>query len=119
MADDSNLIKVIEEFSKQVNSKLDLLAADVNGLKTDVGSLKSDVGSLKSEMVEVRKTQGEHTEMIDALTGDILVVQKKVDVLPDQMKLYYENNKRDINDIRKKLNMPVSPLLTEQSEFSH
>ncbi len=112
MADDSNLIKVIEEFSKQVNSKLDLLAADVNGLK-------SDVGSLKSEMVEVRKTQGEHTEMIDALTGDILVVQKKVDVLPDQMKLYYENNKRDINDIRKKLNMPVSPLLTEQSEFSH
>ncbi len=88
---------------------------EVHGKKLDEHSQKLDEHGQKLD--ELGSTQNEHTGKIDALIAEVSVMHQEIGGLRDQTKLYYENNKRNINQIRQKLGMPKSPSLTEAADY--
>ncbi len=46
---------------------LEVMQADISGLKTDVAGLKTDVAQLKTDVVELRATQEKHSAALEEL----------------------------------------------------
>lgn len=88
---------------------------DEHSAKLDEHGKKLDEHGQK--LNELGSTQDEHTGKIDALIAEVSDMHQDIGGLRDQTKLYYENNKRDISEIRQKLGMAKSPSLTEAADY--
>ncbi len=61
----------------RIESKLDVLTADVDGLKTDVGELKADVGSLKTHVSSLETRMGGLENRFDKLEINMSLFDSK------------------------------------------
>ena len=82
---------------------------------------------LKEELKPVIETQKEHSrkldehsknfdkqdEKLDSLTTELAYVHKKVDVAHDLVQALYENNKREIDEIKDYVGWPKQPYFGE------
>ena len=64
---------------------------------------------LDQALKPIIETQQIHTRKIDALTADMHKVQKLAETTVDIVKARYENNKREIDEIKDHLEMPKQP----------
>ena len=86
MANDD--LKKIKEFQSVMNEKLDTIGRDLN---------------------EVKNTQKDHTRRLEALAGDTEQLLMDVKGIRDKEGMAHSRNKREINEIKKHLDLPIIP----------
>jgi len=75
---------------KQIGEELDRILKPVY----------DDLDELKKDVKDVKKTQKEHTEMIDALTGDVMTLQGQMGAVHDDIKIIKERHQKDTEEIK-------------------
>ena len=95
---DENKLKAIVE--EVVNKAVDPIKEDLAGVKQDLAGVKKDLSKIK-------KTQKDHTGKLEALSGDMEQVLSEVKATHDEIGLWHQRDKREINEIKKHLNLPI------------
>lgn len=105
-----------EEVTGVVQTQLEPIKKDLKGLRGDVDSLTGDVGELREDVNVVKrdvnvlkKDMKELSENVDAARGDIEHLHMNVKGIRDKESLFHSRNKREIDEIKTHLNMPLIP----------
>lgn len=111
--DEGKLKAIVEEV---VNKAVDPIKQDLNGVKEglsgvkrDLGEAKEDLAGVKGELVEIKETQKDHTRRLKALSGDMEQVLSEVKATHDEIGLWHQRDKREIDEIKRNLKMPLVP----------
>ncbi len=114
MANDD--LKRIKEFVEIIKHKVDMLEMGSRTQTTELFIVK-DRQSLMNEKLdilskdvgEVKETQGEHTKRLAALAGDMEQVLSEVRATHDEIGLWHQRDKREIDQIKKHVGLPLIP----------
>lgn len=91
-----------EEVTDVIQTQLEPIKRDIGGLKTDVNTLKEDVKEVKKDLKELR-------EDVDAARGDIETIRIDVQAIKEKQGMYHARNKREIDEIKTHLGLPLMP----------
>lgn len=95
---DENKLKTIVE--EVVNKAVD-------PIKTDLSSVKKDLNGVKEDLAGIKETQEDHTRRLEALSGDMEQVLSEVKATHDEIGLWHQRDKREIDEIKKHLDLPI------------
>ena len=66
---------------------------------------------IQEELLPIKQTLNEHTEKLDILTGEVMVLQEQTKSIYDGIGLGDSRNKREIDEIKHHLGLkPLDPL---------
>ena len=65
------------------------------------------VDPIKQDLKEVKETQEDHTRRLEALSGDMEQVLSEVKATHDEIGLWHQRDKREIDEIKKHLDLPI------------
>lgn len=88
--DDNKLKAIVEEV---INKAIDPIKEDLNGVKEDIAGIK--------------ETQQDHTRRLEALSGDMEQVLSEVKATHDEIGLWHQRDKREIDEIKTHLDLPL------------
>lgn len=97
---DENKLKAIVE--EVVNKAIDPIKEDLNGVKRDLSGVKEDLAGIK-------ETQEDHTRRLETLAGDTEQLLMDVKGIRDKEGMYHSRNKREIDEIKRHLDLPIIP----------
>jgi len=88
---------------------------DENKLKTiveevvnkAVDPIKEDLAGVKEDLAGIKETQEDHTRKLEALSGDMEQVLSEVKATHDEIGLWHQRDKREIDEIKKHLDLPI------------
>ena len=88
---------------------------DENKLKTVVeevvnnaiAPIKEDLDAVKRDLTGIKETQKDHTRRLEALSGDMEQVLSEVKATHDEIGLWHQRDKREIDEIKKHLDLPI------------
>lgn len=83
---------VMKDQQSVMNKKLDVIGESLN---------------------EVKKTQKDHTRRLEVLSGDMEHVLTEIKATHDEIGLWHSRDKREIDEIKKHLDLPVIPDVPE------
>jgi hypothetical protein len=90
---DANKLKAIVE--EVVNKAVDPIKATLEG---------------HSKILESHsKILNDHTRRLEALSGDVHDLHDRVKALDDKTSMYHFRNKREVDEIKRHLNLPIIP----------
>ena len=78
-------------------------------LKTILASIQDDVKDIKTTQAKQNQKLDEHSDKLDSLLGDMIDVQAPTKATFDLVKATYENNRREIDEIKEHLDLPINP----------
>lgn len=109
-----NKLKVIVE--EVINKAVAPIKKDIEGIKIDLSSVKQDlaevkedVAGVKQDLAEVKDTQEDHTRRLVALSGDMEQVLSEIKATHDEVGLWHQRDKREIDEIKRHLDLPLIP----------
>lgn len=74
-----------------------------------VEPIKEDLSSVKEDLAGIKETQEDHTNKLEALSGDMEQVLSEVKATHDEIGLWHQRDKREIDEIKEHLNLPLQP----------
>lgn len=81
---------------------------DENKLRTIVEEVVNKaVDPIKQDLVDVKNTLKDHTRKLAALSGDMEQVLSEVKATHDEIGLWHQRDKREIDEIKKHLDLPL------------
>ena len=80
---------------------------EVAGVKEDLKGVRNEVAGVKEDLVEMKETQEEHTRRLEALAGDTEQLLDDVKGIRDEIGLWHQRDKREIDEIKKHLDLPI------------
>lgn len=81
---------------------------DENKLRTIVEEVVNKaVDPIKQDLVDVKNTLKDHTRKLEALSGDMEQVLSEVKATHDEIGLWHQRDKREIDEIKKHLDLPL------------
>lgn len=104
---DENKLKAIVE--EVVNKAVDPIKEDLSGVKRDLNGVKKDLNEVKEDLAGIKGTQEDHTRRLEALSGDMEQVLTEVRATHDEIGLWHQRDKREIDEIKKHLDLPLMP----------
>ena len=84
---------LMKDQQSAMNGKLDVLSKDIEGVKETQDNMK--------------ETQEDHTSRLEALSGDTEELLNKVKGIKDGIGLWHQRDKREIDEIKRHLDMPI------------
>ncbi len=95
---DENRLKAIVE--EVVNKAVD-------PIRHDLADVRKDISGVKKDLADVKETQQDHTTRLEALSGDMEQVLSEVKATHDEIGLWHQRDKREIDEIKKHLDLPI------------
>ncbi len=95
---DENKLKTIVE--EVVNKAIDPIKEDLNRIKKNLTGVNGDLAGIK-------ETQRNHTRRLEALAGDTEQLLLDVKGIRDTEGMYHSRNKREIDEIKKYMGLPL------------
>lgn len=89
-----------KEITTVVQTELKPVKKDLNELRGGVSTLKKDLKEVKKEVLELK-------ENVDAARGDIEKLHLDVKGIRDKEGLFHSRNKREIDEIKTHLGLPL------------
>ncbi len=81
---------------------------DENKLKAIVEEVVNRaVDPIKEDLAGIKETQEDHTKRLEALSGDMEQVLSEVKATHDEIGLWHQRDKREIDEIKKHLDLPL------------
>ncbi len=116
---DENKLKTIVE--EAINKAVDPIKEDLNGIKKDLSGVKKDLSGVKEDLSGVKEdlsgvkkdidgikgTLKDHTRKFEALSGDTEQLLDDVKGIRDEIGLWHQRDKREIDEIKKHLGLPL------------
>lgn len=99
----------IKEDVIKLGKDVDNLNTDVKQLRVDITSLKKDVKEMSEDVGVLKKNVKEMNENVDAARGDIESLHMDVKAIKEKQGMYHSRNKREIDEIKTHLGMPLIP----------
>lgn len=65
------------------------------------------IAPLRQDIKEVKETQEDQTRRLEALSGDMEQVLSEVKATHDEIGLWHQRDKREIDEIKKHLDLPL------------
>ncbi len=76
----------------------------------DENKLKAIVEEVVNKAVDpIKETLEDHTRRLEALSGDMEQVLSEVKATHDEIGLWHQRDKREIDQIKKHLDLPIIP----------
>ncbi len=86
-----------------------LLDKSLKPIKQDLNGVKQDLNGVKEELKGVKETLKDHTQRLEALAGDVHDLKDQTKAIWDKVGMGHDRNKREIDEIKTHLGMPVIP----------
>lgn len=67
------------------------------------------VDPIREDLAGIKETQEDHTRRLEALSGDVEQVMSEVKATQDEIGLWHQRDKREIDEIKKHLDLPIIP----------
>ncbi len=81
---------------------------DENKLKAIVGEVVNKaVDPIKEDLKGIKETLGDHTRKLEAFSGDMEQVLSEVKSTHDEIGLWHQRDKREIDEIKKHLDLSL------------
>ncbi len=81
---------------------------DENKLKSIVEEVVNKaIDPIKEDLKGVKETLQDHTRRLEALSGDMEQVLSEVKATHDEIGLWHQRDKREIDEIKKHLDLPI------------
>lgn len=106
MADD---LKKIKELLEIVNNKVGKLETHVSVHSATMHIIKDQQSVMNEKLDDLQKGVKEMSENVDAARGDIESLHMDVKGIRDKESLFHSRNKREIDEIKTHLEMPLIP----------
>lgn len=81
-------------------------------LKT-ISVMNEKLDAIGKDLGEVKETQEDHTRRLEALSGDTEQLLDDVKGIRDKEGMYHSRNKREIDEIKRHLALPIIPDIPE------
>ncbi len=121
--DTKNLQKIITEAIRPLKDLVEIVQHKVDRIESSRSAqstsfyLMRDQQSVMNEKLDtITKTLEDHTKKLDrledktdALSGDIESLHDDVKAIKDKTGMYHDRNKREIDEIKTHLNLPLMP----------
>lgn len=78
-----------------------------------IDPIKKDLGGVKEDIAGIKETQQNHTRRLEALAGDTEQLLLDVKGIRDKEGMAHSRNKREIDEIKEHLNLPIIPDIPE------
>lgn len=78
-------------------------------LEESLRPLHQSLDDVIKDLKEVKETQEDHTRRLDALAGDTEQLLDDVKGIRDEIGLWHKRDKREIDEIKKHLSLPIIP----------
>lgn len=76
----------------------------------DENKLKAIIEEVVNKAVDpIKETLEDHTKRLEALSGDMEQVLSEVKATHDEIGLWHQRDKREIDEIKSHLSMPIMP----------
>lgn len=112
--DDS--LREIKEILEIVKHKVDMMEASRTGQSASIHFMRDQqsvmngkLDALGKDLGEVKETQEDHTRRLEALAGDTEQLLMDVKGIRDKEDMAHSRNKREIDEIKTHLNLPLIP----------
>lgn len=102
----SDNVRLVKEQQSLINEKLDKTGKKVDALLNNASKLTDDIKGLKKDVKEIQ-------ENVDAARGDIELLHMDVKGIKEKESLFHLRNKREIDEIKTHLGMPLIPDIPE------
>lgn len=107
-------LKKIKELLEIVKHKVDTMETTKTGqsaalyfMRDQQSVINEKLDVLSKDIGEVKETQGDHTKRLEALVGDVHDLQDQIKALDDKTGMYHARNKREVDEIKEHLNLPI------------
>ena len=67
------------------------------------------MSGVKGDLAQIKETQEDHTRRLEALSGDMEQVLSEVKATYDEIGLWHQRDKREIDEIKKHMDLPLIP----------
>lgn len=71
--------------------------------------IKEDLSGVKEDLNGVKGTLEDHTKRLEALAGDVHDLKDQTKAIWDKVGMGHDRNKREIDEIKTRLEMPLIP----------
>jgi len=100
-------LSIVKKDLNGVKEDLGVVKKDLNGVKEDLGVVKKDLNGVRNDIAGIKETQKDHTRKLEALSGDMEQVLSEVKATHDEIGLWHQRDKREIDEIKNHLNLPL------------
>lgn len=104
-----NKLKELKELVEVVNHKIGKVETNQGIYSAQLVLIKAKQSVLNDKLDEVQKTQGEHTRRLEALAGDTEQLLTDVKGIRDEIGLWHQRDKREIDEIKVHIGLPIIP----------
>lgn len=109
----NNDLKKIKELLEIVGNKVGKLETHVSTHSATMHLIKDQQSVMNEKLDDLKADINELTENVDAARGDIEQLHMDVKGIRDQVGMGHDRNKREIDEIKTHLGMPLMPDVPE------
>ncbi len=102
-------LKNIKELLEIVKHKVDMMEVSRTGQSATLHLIKDQQSVMNDKLDKVSDTLEDHTKRLEALSGDTEQLLMDVKGIRDKEGMAHSRNKREIDEIKTHLGMPVMP----------
>ena len=107
MANDN--LKTVKELVEIIKHKIDMLEMGSRTQITAFYIMKDQQSVMNEKLDNIEKTLREHTDKLDSLAGDMEQVLTELKSTHDEIGLWHQRDKRELDEIKTHLNLPLIP----------
>lgn len=107
-------LKQIKELLEIVVHKVDRMEAGRTGqsatiylMKDQQSVMNTKLDAISEDLSDVKEAQEDYTRKLEALSGDVEQVMSEVKATHDEIGLWHQRDKREIDEIKKHLDLPT------------
>lgn len=107
-------LKAVKELLEIVANKVDRMETSRTGqsatlylMKDQQSVMNEKLDSINRSLDEVKGTQEDHTKRLETLSGDMEEVISEVKATHDEIGLWHQRDKREIDEIKEHLSLPL------------
>ncbi|MBI2017886.1 hypothetical protein HYS92_02440 [Candidatus Daviesbacteria bacterium] len=98
---------IVKEELKPIDKRLGNVEEGLDTVKKEIKEARGDVNALREDVDGLKKDVKEMSENVDAARGDIENLHMDVKGIRDKEGLFHSRNKREIDEIKTHLGMPL------------
>lgn len=111
--DFKKLLKDIKELIEVVSHKVDKVETNQSIYSAQLVLIKDKQSVLNDKLDNIDETLEDHTRRLEALAGDVEQLHLDVKGIKEKESLFHSRNKREIDEIKTHLDLPLMPDIPE------
>ncbi len=105
--------KAVKELLEIIKNKVDKIELRQSSQSSQINLVREQQSVINEKLDEVTETQEDHTRKLEAVSGDVEQLLLDVKGIRDDIGLKHQRDKREIDEIKTHLGLPLMPDISE------